>query len=37
MAKQMEQQQTGGPGYDIPCYDAYIASVIQLSQRRRRL
>ena len=25
MAKQMEQQQTGGPGYDIPCYDLLIS------------
>ena len=25
MAKQMEQQQTGGPGYDIPCYDLPIS------------
>ena len=25
MAKQMEQQQTGGPGYDIPCYDLSIS------------
>ena len=25
MAKQMEQQQTGGPGYDIPCYGLPIS------------
>ena len=25
MAKQMEQQQTGGPGYDIPCYGLSIS------------
>ena len=25
MAKQMEQQQTGGPGYDVPCYDLPIS------------
>ena len=25
MAKQMEQQQTDGPGYDIPCHDLTIS------------
>ena len=36
MAKQMEQQQTGGPGYNIPCYDLPISPPSYLLQHCRR-